>query len=78
MRARGALYGLAIGDALGMPTQLLSRPEIVAHWGPLLAGFEPAPPGHPIAAGLPAGTVTDDTEQAVLHGRLLVRRARRG
>ncbi|HTU05644.1 MAG TPA: hypothetical protein VMG13_08830, partial [Trebonia sp.] len=23
-RARGALYGLAIGDALGMPTQLLS------------------------------------------------------
>jgi ADP-ribosylglycohydrolase len=24
-RARGALYGLAIGDALGMPTQMLSR-----------------------------------------------------
>jgi ADP-ribosylglycohydrolase len=72
-RARGALYGLAIGDALGMPTQMLSRPEIVARWGPLLTGFEPAPPGHPIAAGLPAGAVTDDTEQAVLLGRLLVR-----
>jgi len=72
MRARGALYGLAIGDALGMPTQMLSRPQIVARWGTLLAGFEPAPPGHPIAAGLPAGTVTDDTEQAVLLGRLLV------
>jgi len=28
-RARGALYGLAIGDALGMPTQLLSRPQII-------------------------------------------------
>ena len=27
-RARGALYGLAIGDALGMPTQMLSRGEI--------------------------------------------------
>src|ERR1700749_1496978 len=38
-RARGALYGLAIGDALGMPTQLLSRPEIEARWGPLLTGF---------------------------------------
>jgi ADP-ribosylglycohydrolase len=25
MRAQGALYGLAIGDALGMPTQMLSR-----------------------------------------------------
>ena len=73
MRARGALYGLAIGDALGMPTQMLSRPQIVARWGTLLAGFEPAPPGHPIAAGLPAGTVTDDTEQAVLLGRLLVK-----
>jgi ADP-ribosylglycohydrolase len=71
-RARGALYGLAIGDALGMPTQLLSRPEIVARWGPLLTGFEPAPDGHPIAAGRPAGAITDDTEQAVLLGRLLV------
>ena len=71
-RARGALYGLAIGDALGMPTQLLSRSEIISRWGPLLTGFEPAPPGHPIAAGMPAGSVTDDTEQAVLLGRLLV------
>jgi ADP-ribosylglycohydrolase len=70
--ARGALYGLAIGDALGMPTQLLSRAEIRARWGELLTGFEPAPPGHPIAAGMPAGAVTDDTEQAVLLGRLLV------
>jgi ADP-ribosylglycohydrolase len=71
-RARGALYGLAIGDALGMPTQMLSRPQIVDRWGELLTGFEPAPPGHPIAAAMPAGTVTDDTEQAVLLGRLLV------
>src|SRR5215467_6777531 len=73
MRARGALYGLAIGDALGMPAQMLSRAEIVRRWGPLLPGFEPAPPGHTIAAGMPAGTVTDDTEQAVLLGRLLVK-----
>jgi ADP-ribosylglycohydrolase len=72
-RARGALYGLAIGDALGMPTQMLSRAEIVRRWGPLLPGFEPALPGHPIAASMPAGTVTDDTEQAVLLGRLLVK-----
>jgi len=71
-RARGALYGLAIGDALGMPTQMLSRQEIRDRWGELLPGFEPAPPGHPIGAGMPAGAVTDDTEQAVLLGRLLV------
>ena len=56
-----------------MPTQMLSRREIAERWGGLLTGFEPAPPGHPIAAGLPAGAVTDDTEQAVLLGRLLVR-----
>jgi ADP-ribosylglycohydrolase len=71
-RARGALYGLAIGDALGMPTQMMPRPDIVSRWGPMLTGFEPAPPRHPIAAGQPAGMVTDDTEQAVLLGRLLV------
>jgi len=72
-RARGALYGLAIGDALGMPTQMLSRAEIVRRWGPLLPGFEPAPPGHPIAGGMPAGAVTDDTGQAILLARLLVK-----
>jgi ADP-ribosylglycohydrolase len=71
-RARGALYGLAIGDALGMPTQMLSRPTIASAYGLPISGFEPAPPDHPIAAGQPAGAVTDDTEQAVLVGRLLV------
>jgi ADP-ribosylglycohydrolase len=71
-RARGALYGLAIGDALGMPTQLLSRSQVIDRWGPMITGFEPAPPDHPIAAGMPAGAVTDDTEQAVLVGRLLL------
>ena len=71
-RARGALYGLAIGDALGMPTQMLSRHQITSRWGAMLTGFEPGPPGHQIAAGRPAGAVTDDTEQAIVLGRLLV------
>jgi ADP-ribosylglycohydrolase len=64
-RARGALYGLAIGDALGMPTQLMSHEEVIACFG-VLDGFRAAPAGHPIASGLPAGSVTDDTEQALL------------
>jgi ADP-ribosylglycohydrolase len=64
-RARGALYGLAIGDALGMPTQLMSHQEVTACFG-VLDGFRAAPAGHPIASGLPAGSVTDDTEQALL------------
>jgi ADP-ribosylglycohydrolase len=72
-RARGALYGLAIGDALGMPTQMLSRDQIRGRWGTMLTGFQEPPPDHPIAAGRPAGAITDDTEQAVLLGRLLVK-----
>jgi ADP-ribosylglycohydrolase len=71
-RARGALYGLAIGDALGMPTQSLPRAQIAARFGALVTGFAAGPPGHPLAAGLPAGSVTDDTEQAVLLGWLIV------
>ena len=50
-RALGALYGLAIGDALGMPVQSLSRAEILAHHGPLIGEFCPGPDGHPLAAG---------------------------
>jgi len=71
-RALGALYGLAIGDALGMPTQSRSRPDIVARYGSLVVTFEPGPPDHPLAVGRPAGTVTDDTEQALLLARLVI------
>lgn len=70
-RALGALSGLALGDALGMPTQSMSRAAIAARYGTvdrLLAGA----PDQPIAPGLPAGTVTDDTEQALLLARLLL------
>lgn len=71
-RALGALYGLAIGDALGMPTQSLPRSVIVSRYGPRITTFYPAPPDHPIAAGLPAGRITDDTEQALLLAELLI------
>jgi ADP-ribosylglycohydrolase len=70
-RALGALTGLAVGDALGMPTQSLPRELIRARYGSI-TGFHAGPPDQPIAPGLPAGTVTDDTEQAVLLGRLVV------
>ena len=69
--ALGALYGLAIGDALGMPTQLMSRQAIAERYG-VLRGFEPAAADHPLAAGMAAASVTDDTEQAFLVARLLV------
>ena len=70
-RALGALYGLAVGDALGMPTQMLSPAEVDRRFGSI-SWFQPAPDDHPIAAGLPAGHITDDTEQALLIARLLI------
>ncbi|GAB2553518.1 ADP-ribosylglycohydrolase family protein [Kribbella endophytica] len=71
-RAVGALYGLAIGDALGMPTQSLPRARIVELYGEVVDGLRPAPDDQPLAAGMPAGSITDDTEQAILLGRLVV------
>lgn len=70
-RAHGALVGLAMGDALGMPTQYLPRALVRERYG-LLDSFEPGPPDNGLSAGVPAGRVTDDTDQAVIVGRLLV------
>jgi ADP-ribosylglycohydrolase len=70
-RALGALYGLAIGDALGMPTQLLSRDQIAIYFG-TIDGFREAPPDHRIAAGRPAASITNDTEQALLLADVLL------
>jgi ADP-ribosylglycohydrolase len=71
-RAVGALCGLAIGDALGMPTQSLPRARIVELYGEVVDGLHPAPDDQPLAAGMPAGSITDDTEQAILLGWLVV------
>lgn len=70
-RALGALYGLALGDALGMPTQCLSREQIARTYGPV-TGLLASTPNQPIAPSTPAGSITDDTEQAVIVARLLL------
>ena len=69
--ALGALYGLAIGDALGMPTQLMSRAAIASRYG-RIDRFRAADAGHPLAGGMSAGSITDDTEQALLLAGLLI------
>ena len=70
-RALGAFTGLAVGDALGMPTQSMSRAAIAATYGPV-TGLLTAVAEQPVAPSMPAGSVTDDTEQALLLARLLV------
>lgn len=70
-RALGALYGLAVGDALGMPTQALPR-DVVAQLFGDLDGFRAGPAENELSAGLPAGRTTDDTDQAVIVAECLV------
>jgi len=70
-RALGAFYGLALGDALGMPTQSLNRETIKTRFGQI-TDLQDAGPLQPIAANMPKGSITDDTEQAILVGELLV------
>ena len=71
-RAHGALAGLALGDALGMPTQAMSPEQIRAVYG-TITGLVDGDASQPYAPGMPAGSVTDDTEQALLVASLLVR-----
>lgn len=70
-RSKGALYGLAIGDALGMPSQTLSRAEIAQRYGQITDFVAPYA-GHPVSHGLNAAQVTDDTEQSLLLARRLL------
>ncbi|WP_221356462.1 ADP-ribosylglycohydrolase family protein [Streptomyces beigongshangae] len=60
-RARGALLGLAVGDALGAPAENMKPSGIRARWG-RITGY---------VAEHPAGT--DDTEYAIFSGLLLAR-----
>ncbi|TQK99779.1 ADP-ribosylglycohydrolase [Streptomyces puniciscabiei] len=60
-RARGALLGLAVGDALGAPAENLKPSEIRARWGRITGYVTERPCG------------TDDTEYAIFSGLLLAR-----
>lgn len=69
--ATATLLGLAVGDALGMPTQSMSRGRIASTYG-TIDGLRDAAADQPIAPSMPAGSITDDTEQALLLGDLLI------
>jgi ADP-ribosylglycohydrolase len=64
-RIKGCLIGVAAGDAMGMPSSMMSPGKIQKIFGEIRS-FLPAPEGHVIHGGLKAGEVTDDTLQTLL------------
>ena len=61
-RILGCLYGQALGDAFAMPAQV--HPDDTERAFGWLDSWRPAPDDHIVHAGLPAGRITDDSEQA--------------
>ena len=58
----GGLYGQALGDAFAMPAQV--HPDDTERDFGWLDSWQAAPDDHIVHAGLPAGRITDDSEQA--------------
>lgn len=69
-RFRGCLLGVAVGDALGMPTEGYTAREIKTKFG-MVREMMPAPEGH-FHSGLLAGQFTDDTEETLLLAESLI------
>ncbi len=63
-RIKGCLLGVAAGDAMGMPSSMMSPEEIKSRFGEIKK-FLPAPEGHLIHNGMVAGEITDDTQQTL-------------
>ena len=63
-RVLGCLYGMASGDALGVPSSFMTQEYIQKTWG-WIDTFYPPEKGHIFHDGLKAGEYTDDTEQAL-------------
>lgn len=61
----GTLYGLAIGDALGMPSELWSRRKVKEFFGEITT-FLDGPAENDVACNFTKGQYTDDTAQALL------------
>ena len=74
-RMAGSLAGVAIGDAMGMPCEFLTREEIRTRYAWL--DWFTAPDASHFHHGMCAGRITDDTEQTIAliealdeHGRI--------
>ncbi|MEL0627395.1 ADP-ribosylglycohydrolase family protein [Salinibacterium amurskyense] len=64
-RILGSFYAVALGDAMGMPSELWPRARVLNHFG-RISEFLPGPDGHFVVDGYVAGQVTDDTQQTIM------------
>ena len=60
-RVLGMLKGVALGDAMGMPTEVMSQQTIKKNHPNGVNGLFPSEKGGPFQRDLPAGSITDDT-----------------
>lgn len=67
----GLLYGVAYGDAMGMPGEMWPRSEIQKRFG-YVDHFLPGQEDHPISKGFAPGETTDDTAMTFLISSLLL------
>ena len=72
----GCLVGVAAGDAMGMPTSLMSREAIRETFGEYIEDFLPAPEGHVIHDRMVAGQITDDTQHTLLIADSIIQKGR--
>ncbi|HAE7834080.1 TPA_asm: ADP-ribosylglycohydrolase family protein, partial [Salmonella enterica subsp. enterica serovar Worthington] len=63
-RILGALYGQALGDAMGMPSELWPRTRVKAHFG-WIDRFLPGPKENNAACYFNRAEFTDDTAMAL-------------
>lgn len=70
-RVLGALSGVAVGDAFGMPCEMWSQRRIRRVYG-YIDRLHPGNPENEISAGLQAGEVTDDTIFTLIISQLLI------
>jgi ADP-ribosylglycohydrolase len=71
-KVRGCLLGLAVGDAMGMPSSFLFPEEIKQLYGQI-EDFNAPQPDHIYHAGLRRGEITDDTEQSIAMANSFIR-----
>ena len=70
-RVHGALAGVAVGDSMGMPSEMWPRRRIRERFGSI-ERFLPAPEENDITRGLAAYEVTDDTRVTLLVAEAVV------